>query len=116
MRYSLNMFHGLFQFLRDAVYARYTDCDWDLSNNVNYCMAEHERDLAQEARKCAWDTVALSEKVTVMRRRDNEKKLCEINFFTRIQFFMSRYTFSNFIFTIILGLPIYGRECQFLTI
>ena len=63
---------------RNTISSRFTLCEWDKNNRVNYCVARTELDTSERMRTDAWRAVRMTEQRTRMRQNSNTRKLSRL--------------------------------------
>jgi len=67
---------------RNSISSRFTLCEWDQNNRVNYCVARTEMDVSERMRTDAWRAVRMTEQRTRMRQNNNTRKLSALRYFS----------------------------------
>jgi len=60
---------------RNTISSRFSLCEWDQNNRVNYCVARTELDTAERMRTDAWRAVRMTDQRTRMRQNSNTRKI-----------------------------------------
>jgi len=65
---------------RNTISSRFTLCEWDQNNRVNYCVARTELDTSERMRTDAWRAARMTEQRTRMRQNNNTRKISTLSF------------------------------------
>ena len=67
--------HRSGHYFRNAVYNRFSQSDWEISNKGYFNLSDKERNLAERLRTDAWQTIRTIDQQTKNRQATNTKRL-----------------------------------------